>query len=248
MMASGSISLIDSKAQYNDDRDSAAQVSTNQQRRRLNVEDSLAPFSGFFRRSLEERASILAKYLCDRDGNASSTSDAESSNAAVGSSLSPEIADVLVENCIGILGMPMGVAPTFSVNGIHYIVPMCTEESSVIAAASSAAKLIALNTKEGGFVATSTRNMMIGQIQILDIANVTEAHHTILAQKSQLIEHANTFCANMKKRGGGVIDIEARIIEPSLTNVPETKRRTVLCEPYVVVHVHVCFELFSSLS
>jgi degradative hydroxymethylglutaryl-CoA reductase len=144
-----------------------------------------------------------------------------------------DIADLMVENCIGVLGMPLGVAPTFVINGQHYVVPMCTEEPSVIAAASSTAKLVSIASIDGCFVASTTRNIMIGQVQLVDIADAKQAQQAIESEHDALIELANTFCTNMVKRGGGVIDLQVRIIEPRDTS------RVVLNKPYIVVHVHV---------
>jgi degradative hydroxymethylglutaryl-CoA reductase len=73
--------------------------------------------------------------------------------------LTLERADLMVENCIGMLGVPVGLALNFLINGKFHNVPMAIEEPSVIAAASAAAKLVADN---GGFTATSTRPVMIG--------------------------------------------------------------------------------------
>jgi hydroxymethylglutaryl-CoA reductase len=70
-----------------------------------------------------------------------------------------------VENCIGVAALPLGVAPNFVVNGQHFVVPMCVEEPSVIAAASGIAKLLSSN---GGFTAQSTPNIMTGEVQVCD--------------------------------------------------------------------------------
>lgn len=68
-----------------------------------------------------------------------------------------------VENCIGVAALPLGVAPNFVVNGQNFVVPMCVEEPSVIAAASGIAKLMASN---GGFTGQSTPNIMTGEVQV----------------------------------------------------------------------------------
>lgn len=75
-------------------------------------------------------------------------------------------ANLMVENCVGMLSLPVGLGLNFVVNGDEYVVPMCVEEPSIIAAASSAAKLIA---ESGGFTATSSEPIMRGTIQLLDI-------------------------------------------------------------------------------
>lgn len=76
--------------------------------------------------------------------------------------LSPEIADYMIENCIGVMPLPLGLGLGFKVNGLNYIVPMALEEPSVIAACSAIAKLI--GEKGSGFICQSTPPVMIAQI------------------------------------------------------------------------------------
>ena len=125
--------------------------------------------------------------------------------------------------------MPLGVAPTFIINNKHLVVPMATEEPSVIAAASSAGKLIA---GAGGFIAHTTSNIMIGQVQIVDLDDVSVAFNLITEQRDELITIANEFCSSMATRGGGVINIEPRIVNqrnPTLTSSSD----------FLVVHIHM---------
>ncbi len=82
-----------------------------------------------------------------------------------------------VENCIGVASLPLGVAPNFVVNGQHYVVPMCVEEPSVIAAASGVAKLLA---SHGGFTASSTPNVMTAEVQLCDFARYNSSHTMIV--------------------------------------------------------------------
>ena len=82
-----------------------------------------------------------------------------------------------VENCIGVASLPLGVAPNFVVNGQHYVVPMCVEEPSVIAAASGVAKLLA---SHGGFTASSTPNVMTAEVQLCDFARYSSSHTMIV--------------------------------------------------------------------
>ncbi len=119
-----------------------------------------------------------------------------------------------VENCIGVAGLPLGVAPNFVVNGQHYVVPMAVEEPSVIAAASGVAKLL---SGHGGFTAHSTPNVMTAEVQLCDFPNVAaqeEAVRAITDAHDRLVAEANTFCASMKSRGGGVMGLQAKIVQP----------------------------------
>ena len=114
-------------------------------------------------------------------------------------------ADNMIENCIGTLKLPMGVGLHFRINGMERIVPMVTEEASVIAATSNMAKLISNNGP--GFRSTSTRNIVRGQIFIQDYQE-KNYEKAIMDAKRGLINYANEhLCPQMVKRGGGVVDI-----------------------------------------
>ena len=126
-------------------------------------------------------------------------------------------ADNMVENCIGILGIPVGLGLNFKINSKNYIIPMCTEEPSVIAAASSAAKLIGEND---GFFCYNDTPYMITQIhyEIPDEINnsdfnnyIDEIKNRINNQKDKIILYGNTnICPKMVQRGGGIFDILIR--------------------------------------
>lgn len=124
--------------------------------------------------------------------------------------LPDDVADNMIENCIGTFQLPLGLGLNFVINGKEVTIPMSVEEPSVIAAVSGAAKTI---SQSGGFIAQSTGNVMISQIQILDVVNVEDAARRILENKKSLIAYANTFCTKMVKRGGGVVDIKVRIVK-----------------------------------
>jgi len=124
-----------------------------------------------------------------------------------------EVADRMVENVIGVMPIPMGVAMNFLINGREVIVPMAIEEPSVIAAASNAAKM---TRAKGGFQATTTDPIMIGQIQIVGVQDAYRARFEILAQKMELLKHANAQDPVLVSLGGGARDVEVRIIDTSL--------------------------------
>ena len=125
----------------------------------------------------------------------------------------------MIENCVGCLSLPLGVAPTFVINGRHYVVPMAVEEPSVVAAASGIGKLV--SEEGGGFTVESGENLMIGQIQLLDITHAAapqadsehDAVDAVIAiiqqQREELLRQGNSHCLSMVKRGGGMRDIHA---------------------------------------
>lgn len=116
-----------------------------------------------------------------------------------------KVLDGFSENTISNYPMPMGVAPNFSINGKQYAVPMVIEESSVVAAASSAAKFW---LERGGFHAEVLSTVKIGQVHFLYEGDfeLLNAHFETI--KNELIADVKPITARMEKRGGGVTRIE----------------------------------------
>lgn len=121
------------------------------------------------------------------------------------------------------LGLPLGLALHFSMNGRERLVPMAVEEPSVIAAISGAAKTIKTHSLDGGFVASGPeRNMIIGQVLLAGFktrAEVESAQEKIRECRAMLIDKTNEFCLRMKKRGGGSVDVTSRILNDRLMTV-----------------------------
>jgi hydroxymethylglutaryl-CoA reductase len=102
--------------------------------------------------------------------------------------LSLDAADHMIENVIGLYSLPLGVALNFMVNRRDVLVPMTLEEPSVVAGASFMAKLARAG---GGFTATTTEPLMIGQMQVINIANLEEAKLKLYEHKAELIAEAD---------------------------------------------------------
>ena len=126
--------------------------------------------------------------------------------------LSLEQADNMIENVVGLYALPLGVALNFMVNGREVLVPMVVEEPSVVAGASYMAKLA---RGGGGFQASTTAPEMIGQLQILDIADPHTAREKILENKAALLDEIADVDPLLAKFGGGPRDIEARVLPSS---------------------------------
>src|SRR5512132_3032940 len=124
--------------------------------------------------------------------------------------LSPEAADHMIENVIGLYTLPLGIALNFQVNGRDVLVPMTLEEPSVVAGASFMAKLARAG---GGFTATTSEPLMIGQMQVIHVTNLDEAKFKIYEHKAELIAEADSIDPILKKFGGGARDLEVRSIE-----------------------------------
>ena len=114
------------------------------------------------------------------------------------------LANEMVENVLGTLALPFGLAPGFQVDGQEIQVPMVTEEPSVIAAASYAAGLI---KRSGGFQTQVHKRQIIGQVALYDVSNKEKASQAIAGAKKDLLQLANQAYPSIVKRGGGARDL-----------------------------------------
>ncbi len=128
--------------------------------------------------------------------------------------LSADEVDKMVENVIGAFTLPVGLGLNFQVNGRDVVVPMVVEEPSIIAAISSAAKTI---RRAGGFHVESSEPLLMGQIQVVDVAHPRTARQAVLQQKEDILEQANRIHPKMVQRGGGARDLEV-VIHPGASH------------------------------
>lgn len=126
-----------------------------------------------------------------------------------GKGIKLEDAERMAENVIGVMKVPLGIATNFLINGKDYLIPMATEESSVIAAASKAAKIA---RKKGGFRAAASEPLMIGQIQ-LSGENPYFTRKLILNHREKILALANEQDPALVKFGGGAKDLEVRVVK-----------------------------------
>jgi hydroxymethylglutaryl-CoA reductase len=159
-------------------------------------------FSGFYKLPVPDRVKLIKEFA--------GLSEDEAALLQQPSALSFDTANRMVENVIGIMPVPLGVAVNFLVNGKDIVVPMAIEEPSVIAAASNAAKMA---RSKGGFHATSTDPVMIGQIQVVGVHDVNRARFEVLSHKEQILKKANEQDPVLVSMGGGARDLEVRIID-----------------------------------
>ncbi len=137
--------------------------------------------------------------------------------------LDPKIADSMIENVVGGMTYPFAIATNFRINGKDYLIPMVIEETSVVAAASNAARML----REGdGIIAKAGPQWMIGQIHLMKVDAPRYKAMKILEHKNEIIDLANQQDPVLIKLGGGVRDIEVRVIQ--------TRRG-----PAIVVHLIV---------
>jgi len=160
--------------------------------------------AGFYKRSPQERVELLRQFAGLTD------EEAKALSGAAGLSLTQ--ADHMIENVVGVFGLPLGIATNFLINGKDYLIPMAVEEPSVVAGASFAARLV---RDGGGFRTCSDDPVMIGQVQVLDVHDPWAARFDLLAEKARILALANEQDPVIVKLGGGARDLEVRILEHS---------------------------------
>jgi hydroxymethylglutaryl-CoA reductase len=182
--------------------------------------DSRIP--GFYRRPLaERRAELMSRVglspddlrIFDQGGLDSAT------------------ADQLVENALGVYGLPLGLGLNFQINGRDYLVPMAVEEPSVIAAASNAARIV---RGAGGFQAEADEPVMTAQVELVGVADPAAAAARIRAHEPEIVALACAAVPRLVTRGGGPRAIEVRVWdgEAETPGLRAVERR-------LVVHLHV---------
>ena len=163
-----------------------------------------ARIPGFYNLPLGERLQQLAK--------AAGLSLDDLSAFKSPNGLLDEQADHMIENVVGTFSLPLGIGLNFVVNGREVLVPMVIEEPSVVAGASFMAKLARAG---GGFTVSTSAPEMIGQMQVLGVKDLIAASLKLYENKAELLAEADQVDPLLKKFGGGVRDLEVRIIEDS---------------------------------
>jgi len=133
-----------------------------------------------------------------------------------------DAADKMIENVVGVFGLPLAIAPNFIVNGEDRLVPMVVEEPSIVAGLSFAAGLARTS---GGFEASCDASLLAGQIHVTDIDDVNTASRNIATAREELITAANSVHPRLLKRGGGVREIDIRELQ-----LPDGK-------PVIAIHI-----------
>jgi len=116
-------------------------------------------------------------------------------------------ADKMIENVIGVMGLPIGLGLNFLINDKDYVIPMVVEEPSIVAAISSAAKMARAS---GGYRTSSTDPVLTGQIQVVEIPDMDAAINAVESAKQKIIDLANSFHPRMVARGGGAVGLDMR--------------------------------------
>ena len=170
---------------------------------------------GFYKLSPAERFRTVVE--------ASGLAESEIASLATPTDGMLAIADRMIENVVGTLAVPVGIAANFTINGRDYLIPMATEEPSVVAAASNMASVARIH---GGFHTSSNQPIMISQIQVVGAKDPQAARLRLYERRQDLLDLANEQDPFLVKLGGGAKDIEVRIVEAAAAT-------------YVVVHLIV---------
>jgi hydroxymethylglutaryl-CoA reductase len=156
---------------------------------------------GFHRMTTEERRAAVAAF-CGLDEEAIA-------QLAKPGNLDAHIADHMIENVVGTIAIPIGVATNMKVDGRDVLVPMATEESSVVAAVCNAAKQC---YDVGGFTTSISGTLMIAQIQLLGVADPQNARIRILERRNEIAAACNACDPLLVQLGGGFRDLDVRVV------------------------------------
>jgi len=159
--------------------------------------------SGFYKFSVKERLNKIKEIANLTEQEVKLLEDT--------GALKIDIADRMIENVVGGIHLPLGIATNFKLNGKEYIVPMAIEEPSVIAAASKAAKLVLPE----GFTAEAEEPVMIGQIQLVNVGNAVDSIKKLEEKKDDILKICKEQLTNLEKYGGGIRNVFFRTIKTS---------------------------------
>jgi hydroxymethylglutaryl-CoA reductase len=157
---------------------------------------------GFHKLGVAERIDSLAQFVA--------LSDEEKSHLADTGNLSSELAGHLIENVVGTMNIPLGIATNMKIDGRDRLIPMATEESSVVAAVCNAARQC---YDSGGFTTSMSGTMMIAQIQLTRLPDPQHARIVILERKEEIRALCDACDPVLVKLGGGFRDLEVRVLD-----------------------------------
>ena len=171
--------------------------------------------SGFHKKTVDERIALIAGI----------TGLQENERALIANSgnLDQEIGNHMIENFVGTMTIPVGIATNMKVDGRDVLVPMATEESSVVAAVCNAARQAYDN---GGFITSMSGTRMIAQIQLVNVSDPYNARIAILERKADIRTICDACDPMLIKLGGGFRELEVRVIDT-------------LSGPMVITHIIV---------
>ncbi|EKS42586.1 hydroxymethylglutaryl-CoA reductase, degradative [Afipia clevelandensis] len=157
--------------------------------------------AGFHRKSPQERLDLVASFA--------GLDAATAAHLADMGNLSPPLADKMIENVIATMNVPIGIATNVKVDGEDVLIPMATEESSVVAAVCNAAR----QTYDAGFTTSVSGTLMIAQVQAVDVPDPYAARLRLLEKRDEIKAICDACDPLLVKLGGGFRDVEVRILD-----------------------------------
>ena len=158
--------------------------------------------SGFHKKSVDERIALIA--------GITGLDETERSLISNSGNLDQEIGNHMIENFVGTMTIPVGIATNVKVDGRDVLVPMATEESSVVAAVCNAARQ---SYDNGGFITSMSGTRMIAQIQLVNVSDPYNARISILERKEEIQTICDACDPMLIKLGGGFRELEVRVID-----------------------------------
>jgi len=195
--------------------------------------------SGFSKLSKSEKIEwLLNTYFADKDNARTLVQGYWNSDEKI-----QKLHDEFIENTITNYYLPLGVAPNFLINDTLYAIPMAIEESSVVAAASKAAKFW---LERGGFKAEVLSTEKIGQVHFIYKGDFDKLEAFFKHVKSQLISDTTSITKNMERRGGGISDIELRNKSKELPNYYQLHATFETLDAMGANFINSCLEQFAT--
>lgn len=167
----------------------------------MSISNLTSRISGFHRMSTEERLEAVAAFA--------GLDDATRTQLAAPGNIDPHLADHMIENVVATLSIPIGVATNMRVDGQDVLVPMATEESSVVAAVCNSARQC---YDAGGFITSVSGTLMIAQVQLVGVTDPENARLSILEKREEISTICDGCDPMLVKLGGGFRDLEVRIV------------------------------------
>jgi len=196
--------------------------------------------SGFSKFSKEEKIEWIANnYFSNVEDGIAIVNQYANKNTKL-----QQLHDEFIENTISNFYVPYAIAPNFIINGKHYAIPMAIEESSVVAAASLVAKFW---STRGGFTAEVISTTKVGQVHFMYQDNFEKLQKYFNAKKSELFEVTNGIAKNMRKRGGGIINIELRNKSADLDNYYQLHVTFETADSMGANFINSCLELIANV-
>lgn len=194
---------------------------------------------GFSRLSKLEKIKQVAKYFSNPEETSQFLASFWYSNGN-----QQDLFDEFSENTISNFHFPFGIAPNVMINGKYYLIPMVIEESSVVAAASNSAKFW---STRGGFHTRILSTTKIGQVHFLWKGKKEELESKFPELKKELIEGTNPITKNMRKRGGGILDIELVDMRNEIPDYYQLKASFNTLDAMGANFINSCLEEFAAI-